>query len=191
MSASVQRRLVGSLIRAASTAAADTSGQTKPGVDLFAQHNVYVKQQASGTAAWRKEWEVVWYKPGSKRLGKVLPNGGSFFRHLKCGGEHACSNMSQSAKNHKCGKVMIYEKPADWTLCKHICARTSKSSLLQAKFVPDAADGENVPASKVKLVPIQDYMMSFSQANKCKELLAEALFESCGGVSLAFVEAPR
>ena len=57
--------------------------------------------------------------------------------------------------------------------------------------MPNAADTDNVPANKVKLVPIEDYVMSFSQSKKCKELLAEALFESCGGVSLAFVETPK
>ena len=80
MSASVQRRLVGSPIRAVSTPAAESSEQATAPTDLFARHQVYVKQHASGKAPWRKEWEVVWYKAGSKRLGKMLPNGGSFFR---------------------------------------------------------------------------------------------------------------
>ena len=49
---------------------------------LFHQHSKYVEEHASGKAAWRKEWEVVWYKPGSLRLGKVVRMGGSFFRQM-------------------------------------------------------------------------------------------------------------
>ena len=75
--------------------------------DLFQQHSKYAAEHANGKAAWRKEWEVVWYKPGSTRLGKVINQGGSFFRHIVCGGEHSCKNMPRANIIHQCKRVSL------------------------------------------------------------------------------------
>ena len=73
--------------------------------DLFQQHSKHVEEHASRKAAWRKEWEVVWYNSGSLRLGKVVTMGGSFFCHIKCGGEHSCKNMPRVNSIHQCKRV--------------------------------------------------------------------------------------
>jgi len=73
--------------------------------ELWRTYQTLKEKHGRGTAPWRKEWEIVLYKPGDIRKDKPLREGALFFRHIPCRAEYATSNLSRTHKDHTCEKA--------------------------------------------------------------------------------------
>ncbi len=97
--------LLGIMSRYAVRSLGDARGPQPVPDEVWDKYQAIKKEHARGTAAWRKQWEVVHYREGDIRDGKPLQEGAVYYRHIACRAEYGTSNLPRTHKEHNCEKV--------------------------------------------------------------------------------------